>query len=344
MTEERLSHPLRNRPRFSAKEGPNRRSPQRELTLVEDRKASLWTLYITNNGSTKLGKLAVKALRLETISAERRERLEKESRAAAELSHPNIARTVGLIERDGKLYYEREWLEGDSLADILKRGPLTAYQIADYGLQIAKALAHMHARKEFHCELNSRRIRIDQDGTAKVVVEPKSLRNEAEFPTPALTDIFLLGKVLEDIGASRSRDELREIVSRCLHSLDERRYARDRFQDMGEVVTAFQGLLSKLKEEFQEPRIPKLLAIVFSGVSAVLCVTIAMLSRISGTQVFWFLVAIGAGVGTSVLVFQKAVATRGGFLAKMCFYGTGFVILIETSVVVIRAIIASPSR
>ena len=75
---------------------------------------------------TRLGRLtALKALPpVFAESDERRERLRREARAAAALSHPSVATVHALEEIDGALFIASEYIDGRSLRDEIRQGPL----------------------------------------------------------------------------------------------------------------------------------------------------------------------------------------------------------------------------
>ena len=63
----------------------------------------------------------------------RAERLRREARAAATVNHPNICQLYDIGEEDGELFIAMEYLEGESLATRLTRGPLPLDEaVADY--------------------------------------------------------------------------------------------------------------------------------------------------------------------------------------------------------------------
>jgi serine/threonine protein kinase len=69
-----------------------------------------------------------------------RERFEREARAISALSHPNICALYDVGSADSTEYLVMEYLEGETLADRISRGPLPTSLIVRYGAQIAEAL------------------------------------------------------------------------------------------------------------------------------------------------------------------------------------------------------------
>jgi hypothetical protein len=93
-----------------------------------------------------------------------RERFEREARSAAALNHPHICTIFDV----GPNYLVMERLEGETLADVLTRGPLPVNQAINYGVQIADALAAAHARGIVHRDLKPANVMITPAG-AKVL-------------------------------------------------------------------------------------------------------------------------------------------------------------------------------
>jgi eukaryotic-like serine/threonine-protein kinase len=96
-------------------------------------------------------------------------RFEQEARAAAALNHPNILAVYDIGTYDGSPYIVSELLEGATLRDRLREGPLPMRKIVDYALQIARGLAAAHDRGIVHRDLKPDNIFITHDGRAKIL-------------------------------------------------------------------------------------------------------------------------------------------------------------------------------
>ena len=79
---------------------------------------------------------------------ERRARFEREARAAAAVSHPNICTIFDVGEADGRLFIAMELLEGATLGDCLATGPapMAIGEVLDIGIEIADALRALRLR------------------------------------------------------------------------------------------------------------------------------------------------------------------------------------------------------
>ena len=82
-----------------------------------------------------------------------RQRLWREARAAASVNHPNVCQIYEIGEDAGRLFIAMELLEGEALAERLRRGPLSASQAVSIGLGMLAALSALHARGIVHRDL-----------------------------------------------------------------------------------------------------------------------------------------------------------------------------------------------
>ena len=93
-----------------------------------------------------------------------RERFEREARAISSLKHPNICTLYDVGHQDGTDYLVLEYLEGESLAERLQRGPLPMAQVLAYGIQIADALERAHRQGVVHRDLKPGNVMVTKDG------------------------------------------------------------------------------------------------------------------------------------------------------------------------------------
>ena len=119
----------------------------------------------------KLGReVALKLLPLAFQRDPERLRLfEQEARAAAILNHPNIMAVYEAAEFEGQPFIAAEYVEGKTLAERLRRGPLPLEDAKRLGARIADAVAAAHERGIVHRDLKPANIKVKSDGTVKVL-------------------------------------------------------------------------------------------------------------------------------------------------------------------------------
>jgi serine/threonine protein kinase len=82
-----------------------------------------------------------------------RKRLWREARAAASVSHPNICQIYEIGEDAGELFIAMELLDGQSLADEMRQGPMNVSRTVSVGLGMPSALSALHAGGVIHRHL-----------------------------------------------------------------------------------------------------------------------------------------------------------------------------------------------
>jgi serine/threonine protein kinase len=119
----------------------------------------------------KLGRdVAIKVLPEEFAKdADRVARFQREAKLLASLNHPSIAAIYGLEEFAGTSFLVLELVEGDTLADQIKRGPIPVGESLKLALQIAEALEAAHEKGVIHRDLKPANIKVTPEGKAKVL-------------------------------------------------------------------------------------------------------------------------------------------------------------------------------
>jgi serine/threonine protein kinase/Tol biopolymer transport system component len=119
----------------------------------------------------KLGRdVAIKLLPEEFArDTDRVARFQREAKLLASLNHPNIAVIYGLEESDGISFLVLELVQGETLADQLKRGPIPVEESLKLALQITEALEAAHEKGVIHRDLKPANIKITPDGKVKVL-------------------------------------------------------------------------------------------------------------------------------------------------------------------------------
>ena len=136
--------------------------------------------------------------------ADRLRRFTQEAQAAAALNHPNIL-AIYSIGQEGELtYIVSELLEGETLRERLRGGPLPVRKALDYALQVAHGLAAAHDKGIVHRDLKPENIFVTGDGRIKILdfglaklTRPEEAPSADHATMSAATEA---GKVLGTVG------------------------------------------------------------------------------------------------------------------------------------------------
>ncbi len=102
-------------------------------------------------------------------SPESQRRLLREARAAAALSHPNICTIYAIAEDRGVPFIVMEYVQGRTLADVIRDGPMDPLTIIALALQVADALDAAHRLGIVHRDIKPANIMLSDDGQVKVL-------------------------------------------------------------------------------------------------------------------------------------------------------------------------------
>ncbi len=176
---------------------------------------------------TKLKRIvALKFLSAIALGGEEKNRFLREAQAAAALNHPNICTIYAIDEADGQMFIAMEFIEGQSLQEKIKGGPLKIEEAIKFAIQVADGLRAAHEKGITHRDIKSANIMITEKGQVKIVdfgsaklarggtmltKEGMTLGTAAYMsPEPAQgeavdhhTDIWLLGVVLYEMISGR---------------------------------------------------------------------------------------------------------------------------------------------
>ncbi|MCA1649905.1 MAG: serine/threonine protein kinase, partial [Acidobacteria bacterium] len=93
-----------------------------------------------------------------------RQRLEREARAVSSLDHPHICALYDVGHQNGIDFLVMQYLDGETLADRLGRGPLSVELTLRYGIEIADALDRAHRQGIVHRDLKPSNIMLTKSG------------------------------------------------------------------------------------------------------------------------------------------------------------------------------------
>jgi TolB-like protein/tRNA A-37 threonylcarbamoyl transferase component Bud32 len=175
-------------------------------------------------------------------SSELKERFLIEAQAAAALSHPNICVIHEVGESEDRPYIAMEYVEGETLRDRVRKGPLQPEEAVDLVSQVAAGLAEAHGKGIIHRDIKSANIMVTAKGRAKVMdfglaklrggtsltrtqttlgtvayMSPEQARGEELDPR---TDIWSLGVVLYELLAGKlpfQGDHDQSVIYSILH-------------------------------------------------------------------------------------------------------------------------------
>src|SRR5262249_50737734 len=95
-------------------------------------------------------------------------RFRAEAEAAAHLQHPNIIAIHEVGQCDGQHFFSMDYVEGGTLADLLRDGPLPARRAAEYLRTIAQAVHYAHEQGILHRDLKPSNILIDRQDQPRI--------------------------------------------------------------------------------------------------------------------------------------------------------------------------------
>ena len=171
-----------------------------------------------------LRQVAIKILPEQLAADEEwKERFLREARTVAQLNHPNIAAIYGIDQQGDTLFIAMELIEGQSLADVMTKGPMSPPEAVRVAIHVCDGLSEAHAKGIVHRDikpeniiLSPRFVKVLDFGIAKqiggtadpsltqggmVVGTPHYMSPEQALgrPVDARTDIFSLGTVMYEM-------------------------------------------------------------------------------------------------------------------------------------------------
>jgi serine/threonine protein kinase/tetratricopeptide (TPR) repeat protein len=243
--------------------------------------------------------VALKVLPAGTLSDESaRKQFRKEALALAKLNHPNVETVHEFNAQDGVDFLAMELIQGSSLNEKLKDGPLPEKQIILLGTQLAEGLAAAHEQHIVHRDLKPGNLMITPDGRLKILdfglarllhpaqnvdvtvsaatttgvisgtvpyMSPEQLRG---LPVDARSDIYAAGAVLYEMATGHRpfpQSQSAELMGAILHQAPDPPSSRNRH-----LSPALQSVVMKAleKEPGQRYQSSRELLVALQGVAA----------------------------------------------------------------------------
>ena len=137
-----------------------------------------------------------------TSDPDRLARFEREAKVLASLNHPNIGSIYGLEEAKGVKALVLELVEGPTLADRIKQGPIPIDEALPIAKQIAEALEAAHEQGVIHRDLKPANIKVKADGTVKVLDFglAKAFQPDASDPNMSMSPTISLRAAATQMG------------------------------------------------------------------------------------------------------------------------------------------------
>ncbi len=133
--------------------------------------------------------VAIKCIHVaKELSPDRRQRLLREARSAAALTHRRIAQVYDVVEHEGRDYIVMELVQGTSLATRIATGQLPVADALDIGRQIAEGLEAAHDRGIVHRDLKADNVLIDARGQVKILDFGLAKSTDPEHREETLTE------------------------------------------------------------------------------------------------------------------------------------------------------------
>ena len=113
--------------------------------------------------------VAVKMMRPGVLSTEDEiRRFQAEARTAASMQHPNIVAIHEVGEFDGLHYFSMDFVEGPSLAELVRRNPLAPREAARYVQVLTAAVQYAHGKGILHRDLKPSNVLVDAEGRPRI--------------------------------------------------------------------------------------------------------------------------------------------------------------------------------
>jgi predicted Ser/Thr protein kinase len=140
------------------------------------------------------------------------DRFHREAEILAALSHPNIVQVIDRGEAEGRYFIVMEYVDGESLRALLRRGPVPARDACRISSELLSALDYAHRKGIIHRDIKPENILLTREGTVKVADFGVSRFLAADAGTRLTRTHFVLGTY--EYMAPEQRESVREADGR----------------------------------------------------------------------------------------------------------------------------------
>jgi len=114
--------------------------------------------------------VALKLLSTHMLGSEAdRHRFYREARAAASLQHPSIGTVFEIDEVGDHVFIALEFVDGQTLAELIEKGPLPLERVVNIGIQTANGLGVAHEHNVVHRDMKSGNVMLTKKGAVKIL-------------------------------------------------------------------------------------------------------------------------------------------------------------------------------
>ena len=137
-----------------------------------DMRVALKEFFVSDfcNRDEKTGQVSVATKSKVELIDKLKKKFMDEARALFKMKHPGIVRVIDVFEENGTAYYAMEYIDGQSLSDVVKkRGKLPEAEAVGYIRQVAEALKYVHSLNRLHLDIKPGNIMLGKDGKAVLI-------------------------------------------------------------------------------------------------------------------------------------------------------------------------------
>ena len=139
---------------------------------ILDERVALKEFFVSDfcNRDERTGQVSVGTQSKVALYGKLKKKFMDEARALYKMKHPGIVRVIDVFEENGTAYYAMEYINGQSLSDVVKkRGKLPEAEAVGYIRQVAEALKYVHSLNRLHLDIEPGNIMLGREGKAILI-------------------------------------------------------------------------------------------------------------------------------------------------------------------------------